>query len=205
MYGFFVKKRGFLAESVYFRHRNGSLPPFFCSFLPGNQSVIVGAGLSNGEGAREGGLAGRGGPPDGRIVLRGGSSPPICVCRSREAHGRFGRLVCAVNPVAFFAGTRAAPSCGEPGRLLLAGNPGGSFTRGDPSRESWRLPYRWGPVSRQPGVEMRKGAVRAAAENEKPAVGKLRVFGVELPGFEPRITGPESVVLPLHHSSMTFW
>ena len=127
MYGFFVKKRGFLAESVYFRHRNGSLPPFLCSCLPGNQSVIVGAGLSNGEGAREGGLAGRGGPPDGRIVLRGGSSPPICVCRSREAHGRFGRLVCAVNPVAFFAGTRAAPL--QEG--TLRGNLGGSLTVGE--------------------------------------------------------------------------
>ena len=29
-------------------------------------------------------------------------------------------------------------------------------------------------------------------------------FSVELPGFEPRITGPESVVLPLHHSSVDF-
>ena len=28
---------------------------------------------------------------------------------------------------------------------------------------------------------------------------------VGLPGFEPGKTGPESVVLPLHHSSMTFW
>ena len=27
---------------------------------------------------------------------------------------------------------------------------------------------------------------------------------VELPGFEPGITGPESVVLPLHHSSIDF-
>ena len=27
---------------------------------------------------------------------------------------------------------------------------------------------------------------------------------VELPGFEPGITGPESVVLPLHHSSVDF-
>ncbi len=27
-------------------------------------------------------------------------------------------------------------------------------------------------------------------------------FSVELPGFEPRMTGPESVVLPLHHSPM---
>ncbi len=28
------------------------------------------------------------------------------------------------------------------------------------------------------------------------------LFLVELPGFEPGITGPESVVLPLHHSSI---
>ena len=28
---------------------------------------------------------------------------------------------------------------------------------------------------------------------------------VELPGFEPRITGPESVVLPLHHSSLSLF
>ena len=28
----------------------------------------------------------------------------------------------------------------------------------------------------------------------------MRVVLVGLPGFEPRMTGPESVVLPLHHS-----
>ena len=28
----------------------------------------------------------------------------------------------------------------------------------------------------------------------------MRVALVGLPGFEPRMTGPESVVLPLHHS-----
>ena len=27
-------------------------------------------------------------------------------------------------------------------------------------------------------------------------------FSAELPGFEPRTTGPESVVLPLHHNSI---
>ena len=31
---------------------------------------------------------------------------------------------------------------------------------------------------------------------------RLRVVLVGLPGFEPRMTGPESVVLPLHHSPM---
>ena len=30
----------------------------------------------------------------------------------------------------------------------------------------------------------------------------MRVVGVGLPGFEPRMTGPESVVLPLHHSPL---
>ncbi len=30
----------------------------------------------------------------------------------------------------------------------------------------------------------------------------LGVFGVELPGFEPRMTEPKSAVLPLHHSSI---
>ena len=30
----------------------------------------------------------------------------------------------------------------------------------------------------------------------------MRVVLVGLPGFEPRMTGPESVVLPLHHSPM---
>ena len=29
---------------------------------------------------------------------------------------------------------------------------------------------------------------------------RMRVVLVGLPGFEPRMTGPESVVLPLHHS-----
>ena len=29
-------------------------------------------------------------------------------------------------------------------------------------------------------------------------------LGVGIPGFEPGKTGPESVVLPLHHSSMSF-
>ena len=31
---------------------------------------------------------------------------------------------------------------------------------------------------------------------------RISVGFVELPGFEPGITGPESVVLPLHHSSI---
>ena len=30
-----------------------------------------------------------------------------------------------------------------------------------------------------------------------------RSFLVGLPGFEPRMTGPESVVLPLHHSPIS--
>ena len=30
----------------------------------------------------------------------------------------------------------------------------------------------------------------------------MRVVIVGLPGFEPRMTGPESVVLPLHHSPL---
>ena len=39
------------------------------------------------------------------------------------------------------------------------------------------------------------------ADEQKAAKKNLRcsVF-VGLPGFEPRMTGPESVVLPLHHS-----
>ena len=32
---------------------------------------------------------------------------------------------------------------------------------------------------------------------------KLYMKKVGLPGFEPRKTGPESVVLPLHHSPMS--
>ena len=31
----------------------------------------------------------------------------------------------------------------------------------------------------------------------------MRVVLVGLPGFEPRMTGPESVVLPLHHSPLS--
>ena len=30
----------------------------------------------------------------------------------------------------------------------------------------------------------------------------MKIVLVGLPGFEPRMTGPESVVLPLHHSPM---
>ncbi len=33
----------------------------------------------------------------------------------------------------------------------------------------------------------------------------MRVALVGLPGFEPRMTGPESVVLPLHHSPIIFF
>ena len=40
-------------------------------------------------------------------------------------------------------------------------------------------------------------------ETEKPRIRGMQGF-VELPGFEPGITGPESVVLPLHHSSIDF-
>ena len=40
-------------------------------------------------------------------------------------------------------------------------------------------------------------------ETEKPRIRGMQGF-VELPGFEPGITGPESVVLPLHHSSVDF-
>ena len=40
-------------------------------------------------------------------------------------------------------------------------------------------------------------------KRKSPAFGECRGF-VELPGFEPGITGPESVVLPLHHSSIDF-
>ena len=39
----------------------------------------------------------------------------------------------------------------------------------------------------------------------KKAVNLLysQLFFVGLPGFEPGMTGPESVVLPLHHSPIT--
>ena len=43
-----------------------------------------------------------------------------------------------------------------------------------------------------------------AITKKRAAEYQRRVLCVELPGFEPRITGPESVVLPLHHSSMSF-
>ena len=33
----------------------------------------------------------------------------------------------------------------------------------------------------------------------------MRVVLVGLPGFEPRMTGPESVVLPLHHSPIALF
>ena len=41
--------------------------------------------------------------------------------------------------------------------------------------------------------------VRDTAKTKKTTL-KLRVALVGLPGFEPRMTGPESVVLPLHHT-----
>ena len=42
-------------------------------------------------------------------------------------------------------------------------------------------------------------------ENKKRVMSKLyNSFLAGLPGFEPRMTGPESVVLPLHHSPMSF-
>ena len=42
--------------------------------------------------------------------------------------------------------------------------------------------------------------------NKKPLrlQRSLHFTWVGLPGFEPRMTGPESVVLPLHHSPMLF-
>ena len=42
---------------------------------------------------------------------------------------------------------------------------------------------------------------RLAGEKEKGRTF-CSTFSVELPGLEPGKTGPESVVLPLHHSSM---
>ena len=46
---------------------------------------------------------------------------------------------------------------------------------------------------------------RRQGDKRKKRSANRSLFLVELPGFEPGITGPESVVLPLHHSSMTFW
>ena len=39
-----------------------------------------------------------------------------------------------------------------------------------------------------------------AKPNKKREQHDVVLFLVGLPGFEPRMTGPESVVLPLHHS-----
>ena len=40
-------------------------------------------------------------------------------------------------------------------------------------------------------------------ENKKGVLKNQNTFFVGLLGFEPRKTGPESVVLPLHHSPIT--
>ena len=44
--------------------------------------------------------------------------------------------------------------------------------------------------------------ITASSPTKKREQRYVVLFLVGLPGFEPRMTGPESVVLPLHHSPM---
>ncbi len=72
-------------------------------------------------------------------------------------------------------------------------------------------PYRRTAVPRYPGIPVSRHLrssppcppPRRGVYNEKSDRRSI-AFRVELPRFELGITGPESVVLPLHHSSMSF-
>ncbi len=86
-------------------------------------------------------------------------------------------------------------------------HPGTGDTRNPASPEE---PSRIGESrQRLKSLRRRPGPPEPRPEPAPPETEKLsgdcgEFFVVELPGFEPGITGPESVVLPLHHSSMRF-